>query len=115
MVTDLAAVIEGTELKTSNTGIENLIQEIGLTYWSLPSNDSGDDEIAVNSGIDEEFIYSMGYTVGGLPVSHIGGANDYCSRLAAQILYTDGKTSCNDLQNRATIYLSGYQSGLRAR
>jgi hypothetical protein len=115
MVTDLATLIEKTELKTSDTGIEELVKEIGLTFWSLPYCESGDEEFGGINGIDEELIYSMGYTLGDLPGNIRNNTNEFCNKIAGEILYSDGRISFNDLQNKAAIYMVGYQSGLRAR
>ena len=115
MVTDLTALIERPELKSSDTGIEELVKEIGLTSWSLPYYDSGDEEPGGINGIDEEIIYSMGYTLGDLPGNIRSNTNEFCNKIAGEILYSDGRTSFNELQNKAAIYMVGYQSGLRAR
>jgi hypothetical protein len=115
MVTNLAALIEGTVTKTSDTAIEGLVKEIGLTFWSLPSGDSGEEELVAANGIDEELIYSMGYTLGGLPGVISNNANEFCNGLVSDLLHSDGHISYNEIQNRATIYMLGYQSGLRMR
>jgi hypothetical protein len=115
MVTDLATLIKTVDINTSDTGIEELVKEIGLTSWSLPSNDRGEEATELVSGIDEELIYSMGYTLGGLPGNIGNSSSEYCNKLAADILHSDGSISYNELQNKASIYLIGYQSGLRAR
>ncbi|MGD0857494.1 MAG: hypothetical protein ABSA18_17110 [Dehalococcoidia bacterium] len=115
MVTNLAALIERTELKTSDTGIEELVKEIGLTSWSLPYYESGDEEPVRINGIDEELIYSVGYTLGGLPGNIRNNTNEFCNKIVGEILCSDGRISFNELQNKAAIYMIGYQSGLRAR
>ena len=115
MVTNLAALIERTELKISDTGIEELVKEIGLTSWYLPYYDSGDEEPGGINGIDEELIYSMGYTLVGLHGNIRNNTNEFCNKISGEILYSDGRISFNELQNKAAIYMVGYQSGLRAR
>jgi hypothetical protein len=113
MVTDLAALIEGVDAKTSDTGIEELVKEIGLTFWSLPSGDSGEEDLTATSGIDEELIYSMGYTLGGLPATIKNSANEFCNKLVTEVLHSDGRISYDEIQNKAAIFMIGYQSGLR--
>jgi hypothetical protein len=115
MVTNLAALIEGTDTKTSDTGIEELVKEIGLTFWSLPSGDNGEEELMAANGIDEELIYSMGYTLASLPGAIKNNANEFCNRLIAEVLHSDGRVSYNEIQNKAAIYILGYQSGLGMR
>jgi len=115
MVTDLAALIERTEVKPSDTGIEELVKEFGLTFWSLPHCANGDEELGGITGIDEELIYSMGYALGDLPGNIRNNTNEFCNKIAGEILHSDGRISFNELQNKAAIYMIGYQSGLRAR
>ncbi len=115
MVTKLAALIKKTELNTSDTGIEELVKEIGLTSWSLPYYENGDEEPGGINDIDEDLIYSMGYTLGDLPGNIRNNTNEFCNKIAGEILYSDGRISFNELQNKAVVYMVGYQSGLRAR
>lgn len=42
-------------------------------------------------------------------------ANEFCNQLAAEVLHSDGRISYNEIQNKAAIYMIGYQSGLRVR
>lgn len=108
-------LIEKVQSQVSDTGVEELIREIGLTFWAAPMADTGEGELAHFGTIDEELIQSMGYTMGGLPISAAGGTHGYCNTVVGDIAHSDGSISFNDMQNKASVYMAGYQAGLRAR
>lgn len=70
MVTKLAQSTETTEAQWDNADIEKFISEVGLTFWAEPYAFIRENESARNTGLDEEFLYSMGYTLSELPVNY---------------------------------------------
>lgn len=115
MVTKMRTAIPEVGTRVSNTDIEELVSEIGLKYWSLPYyQDDEDQDLPVLNRIDEELLYDMGYTLGDLPGNIQNSTNEFCNNILAKILYTGNRISANDLQYKASIYLAGYQAGLKA-
>lgn len=114
MVTDLAVLIKTAHPDISDTGIEELIMQIGLKLWPPPYHKDEEQYLTAADGIDEDLIYAMGYTLGGLPVNIENNTNQFCNRIVGELLHSDNHTPFNDLQNKANIYLAGYQAGLSA-
>jgi hypothetical protein len=114
MVTKIAEKIEIPEVQSDNTNIEEIVREIGLTFWAEPSAFQQEDEMAHFAGIDEELIYSMSYTLGELPGNIQNGSHEFCNSVVNNIIHTRGHISFQELQNQASIYLTGYQAGLSA-
>ena len=115
MVTKLAQKTEIAEVKADNTNIEELVKEIGLTFWAEPEAFARKGQMTHAAGIDEELIYEMGYTLGDLPANIQNNAHEYCNSTINKIAHAKGHISFNDLQNEVNIYLAGYQAGLKAR
>jgi len=112
MVTDLATLIQNTETYVYDTGIEQLVRDIGLKFWYAPYNQGEELELGAVNGIDEDLLYDMGYTLGNLPGNIKNNTSEFCNKIVGKILQSDGQVSFNDLQNQANIYLAGYQAGL---
>jgi hypothetical protein len=115
MAKSSTAILDKTDVQPSYTGTETLACGSAFTLQPAPCLDYDDDEFLPCLGLDEELIYSMGYTLGTLPAAIGNGANDYCNVLVREIIGSNGFTSFNTLHNNAALYLLGYQEGLRAR
>jgi hypothetical protein len=115
MVTKIAELTKTPAPQTDTTNIEEIVREIGLTFWAEPSAFAQEDEMAHFKGIDEEFLYEMGYTLGELPGNIMNASHEYCNNMVSNVLHAQGHISFNALQNEASIYLAGYQAGLRAK
>jgi hypothetical protein len=112
MVTDLATLIQNTEANVYDAGIEQLVRDIGLKFWYAPFNQGEEFELATVTGIDEELLYDMGYTLGNLPGNIKNNTSEFCNKIIGKMVHSDGQLSFNDLQNQANIYLAGYQAGI---
>jgi hypothetical protein len=115
MVTRIAQLTEIPEVQSDNTNIEEIVKEIGLTFWADPAAFAQEDETAHFAGIDEELLYAMGYTLGELPGNIRDNSHEYCNTMVSNVLHAQGHISFHELQNEASIYLAGYQAGLRAK
>jgi hypothetical protein len=115
MAKSSTAILDKTDIQPSDTGMEMLACGSEFTFQPTPCFDYDDDESLPCLGLDENLVYSMGYTLGTLPADIANGANDYCSVLVREIIGSNGFTSFNTLHNNAALYLLGYQEGLRAR
>jgi hypothetical protein len=113
MVTKTATRIQ--EAQTDTTNIEEIVKEIGLTFWAEPSAFAQENELAHFAGIDEEFLYAMGYTLGELPGNIMNNSHEFCNTMVNNVIHAQGHISFHELQNEACIYLAGYQAGLRAK
>lgn len=112
MVTDLATLIKTAVPEISDTGIEELITQIGLKFWAPQHYYDDIHDQAAADGIDEELLYDMGYTLGELPGNIKNSTNQFCNRIVGELLHSDTRTPFRELQDRANIYLAGYQAGL---
>ena len=115
MVTKLAQLTEKSEIQSDITNIEEIVNEIGLTFWAKPSAFAQEDEMAHFAGIDEELLYEMGYTLGELPGNIMNNSHEFCNTMVNNVIHAQGHISFHELQNEACIYLAGYQAGLRAK
>jgi hypothetical protein len=109
------AIMDKTDIQQSDTGMEIIAGSSAFTFQPTPCSDYDDDESLPFLGLDEELIYSMGYTLGTMRAAIGNGANDYCNVLVREIIGSNGFTSFNTLHNNAALYLLGYQEGLRVR
>jgi hypothetical protein len=115
MVTKIAEQTRILTPRSDTTNIEEIVNEIGLTFWAEPSAFAQEDEMAHFAGIDEEFLYAMGYTLGELPGSIRDNSHEFCNTMVSNVIHAQGHISFHELQNEASIYLAGYQAGLRAK
>jgi len=115
MVTRLVEERTIPEVQADNTNIEEIVREIGLTFWAEPSAFAHENELAHFAGIDEEFLYAMGYTLGQLPGNIQNNSHEFCNSIVNEVIHAQGNISFCELQNEASIYLAGYQAGLRAK
>jgi hypothetical protein len=115
MVTRIAESTRIQEVQSDNTNIEEIVKEIGLTFWAEPSAFAQEDEMAHFEGIDEELLYAMGYTLGELPGNIMNNSHEFCNTVVNNVIHAQGHISFHELQNEACIYLAGYQAGLRAK
>jgi hypothetical protein len=112
MVTDLATLIQNAETNVYDTGIEQLVRDIGLKFWYAPYSQGAELELSAVSGMDEDLLYDMGYTLGDLPGNIKNNTSEFCNKIVGKMLHSDSQLSFNDLQNQANIYLAGYQAGI---
>jgi len=115
MVTKTVESIRIPEVKSDTTNIEEIVNEIGLTFWAKPSAFAQEDELVHFAGIDEELLYAMGYTLGELPGNIQNNSHEFCNTMVNNVIHAQGHISFHELQNEACIYLAGYQAGLRAK
>lgn len=115
MVTKLAQKIEIPRVQPDSTNIEEIVNEIGLTFWAEPSAFAQEDEMSHFAGIDEELLYEMGYTLGQLPGNIQNNSHEFCNNMVGNVIHARGHISFHEMQNEAAIYLAGYQAGLRAK
>jgi hypothetical protein len=114
MVKGTPALLDKSEIVASDTGMEMVAAVPGFAIYPPPYVDAGDEKFLPFTVMDEEFIYTMGCTPGSLQAAISNGAGEFCNKIISEIAFPDRRTSFNDLQNQAAIYLIGYQEDLRA-
>lgn len=112
MVTTINEYIT-TSLTT--TSIPEVLEQIGFQPQPLYQSTLSEEDADLVKGIDEDFLYEMGYTLGELPGNILNNTHEFCNAILAKMSHSTGNISFQNIQHQADIYLAGYQAGLRAK